>query len=111
MPPKIPKIQSSLPPALAMRLRPNRSVAPGKPDMPAPRKSSAEVAAEKTQKEQDKENKQKALDDGIKTLSKLEDEMQQNDKENDITANHPPVLTKSKVGRKAPTSAIGEIPY
>ena len=83
-----PKISSSLPPALEMHLRPNCSVAPSKPDMPAPRKLSVVVVVEKVKKQQDKKNKQKAIDNGVKALAKLEDEMVHKDKENDITADH-----------------------
>jgi hypothetical protein len=106
------KVSSSLPQALQMKLRLNHTAAPCKPDMPAPKRLLAVVMAEKKEKQHAKEVKQKALDDGIKALSKLEDKMAKQDKENHLKVNHPPILTKPKVTRKKDNVAVtaGEKP-
>jgi hypothetical protein len=103
-----PKASSSLPPTLQMKLRPNHAAAPGKPNMPGPKRSSAVVMAEKQVKQNEKEVKQKALENGIKALSKLEDEMAQQDKEKGLTVNHPPILMKPKVTRKKDNVTVVE---
>jgi hypothetical protein len=96
-----------------MKLRPNRSAAPGKPDMPThTRRPPAVIAADKAAKLQEKENQQKVLNDGVKALSKLEDKMMQDDKENEIDANHPPVSAMPKAVRKvnhSKTAAAGGV--
>jgi hypothetical protein len=106
------KVSSSLPQALQMKLRPNRAAAPGKSDIPVPKRPSAVVTAEKKEKQHAKEVKQTALNDRIKALSKLEDEMAKQDKENNLKVNHPPISTKPKVTRKRGNVAVaaGEKP-
>jgi hypothetical protein len=73
------------------------------------KRPSAVVAAEKAAKQQEKEDKERALEDSVKTLSRLEDQMAEQDKENDSNANRPPILTKPKAIRSVKKAVEGEI--
>ena len=83
-----------------MQLRTSRAVNPGAPDMPKPKRSTAEVTAEKTAKEDDKAAKAAYRQAAIKKVAALENTMVTTDANANLIANHPPALNKEKIVRK-----------
>jgi hypothetical protein len=72
-----------------MQLRTSRATKPGAPDMPKPKRSTAEVTAEKTAKEDNKVAKTAARQAAIKKVAGLENTMAVADANANLIANHP----------------------
>jgi hypothetical protein len=68
--------------------------------MPMPKRPSAVVSAEREAKDQEIEAKRKAQNDSVAALARLEDNMHEEDKENEILANHPPISARRKAAPK-----------
>jgi len=92
MPPKKkqqqPQLQPQPPlpptPQLEMKLRGGRATHPGAPDMPKLKRSTAQVAAEKAEKEREKEAKAATRQIAIQKVATLENEMMLEDTSHDL---------------------------
>lgn len=92
----------------------NAFAQPGKPDMPAPRRSTAQVDADDKAKAKAKDDKKRKREKGIQKAAKAEDQMQQQDDKEQKTrvsrgTRPKTVSTSSTSGRKAPPKRQGSI--
>ena len=94
------KSQPSAPHVFDMRLRMSRATNPGAPDMCKPKRSTAEVMAEKTAKEDKKAAKTARHMAAIKKVAALENTMAAADAAANLIANHPPTSNKEKIAHK-----------
>lgn len=81
---------------------------PGAPDKPKPRRTSAEVAAANALKEQEKQRLSDTRTAAILGVSRKENEMNDQDRLIDSTADHPPVSTKIKTSRPVAQNAAAK---
>lgn len=84
-----------------MALQGKRDPHPATPVMPAPRRTSAAVQAERKEKEEAKASKIEARDKAIAQMAELEDQMRAEDLNTEESANHPPsTIQKKKIRKK-----------
>ena len=93
------KLWPHVPPEDQMQLRSKRSAAPGSPDKPRPKKTSAQVTKEKSEKEQAKRTAEKKQRATRQAVLEKEKEMRQQTVEADRAADHPPQNGTKKVTR------------
>ena len=86
--------------AFDMQLRMSRATNPGAPNMPKPKRSTAEVTAENTAKEDNKAAKIATRQAAINKVAALENTMAAADANANRIANHPPISNKEKLVQK-----------
>lgn len=93
------KVWPQVAPEKLMQLRSNRSAAPGSPDKPRAKKTSAQVAKEKAAKEDKKRTAAEAQEAKRQAVLDKEKEMRARIKESDRVADHPPPNATKKASR------------
>jgi hypothetical protein len=97
MPPR--KVYPPAAPERLQALRPGRAATPGAVDKPKPKRSSAEVAADKRRNEESKKKKLADREAAILAVSEKENRMAEADRAADDVADHPPANTARKAPR------------
>ena len=93
------KAWPQVPPEKLMQLRGNRSEAPGSPDKPRPKRTSAQVVREKADKEEAKRTKAAAQHANRQAVLEKEKEMRKQVEESRHVADHPRQSATKKASR------------